>query len=358
MRHYNRKHIMDRHSRHDKKFADKYGLSFDGEVESSAYIGSDDDYENFLTKDYWQRRKKRRAKRKEYKAQGMSRGQARVKARLEAREEVPRVPLKEAVKRGWNTLKKVALVVPRQSARGLVALNYRGMAQKMAVATGNKRTQIEDKWISLGGNPDKLFQSVNTGKNKRAILCGFNCKQKLVNAVKGSAFTGADGEASQSEAVANWLQEYITDKLDYSYAEPVSTGTAGLVATATPVISALAPILGTIAMSSSNKKALDEQKRVNDEQLRMATENQKFEQEQIMNQVAMQSDPIAQINADPNLSPYEKAQAIAELNISFDPEGDGFGQKKPVNPLVIGGLLIGGLFFMGMLAKLRKRRNA
>ena len=72
----------------------------------------------------------------------MSRREARRKAREEAREEVPRVPLKEALNRSFNVFKKVSLAVPRASARFLIAVNYRGNAQKIVVCLA-KRGQIK-----------------------------------------------------------------------------------------------------------------------------------------------------------------------------------------------------------------------
>ena len=327
-----------------RKYIKKYKqakklANFDGRYEFDG-----DEYDNFFTKDYWKRRKERRALRKKYKSEGMSRGQARVKARLEAREKVPRVPVKEALKRGFNTFKKVTLALPRSAGLGLIALNYRGVATRLWFGWSTDRKQkIEDKWISLGGNPDKLFNAIKSGKDRKAILCGANCKQALVGI-----------KQSDIDEIKGKLEDNIND--NFSYPSGLEE-TATLVAIGGTIVGAIQGTISGIQNNKRNKEALAEEKRVNDEMLKMQTQQQTFEQEQALKMIAQQTDPIAEIQANPDLTPDQKAQAIAEINMALDPEGEGFGQTKPINPLMIGGLFIGVIFAMGFISKMRNRNR-
>ena len=314
----------------------------------ASYEGTDEEFDNFFTREYWSRRKKRRAKRKEYKSQGLSRGQARVKARLEAREEVPRVPLREALNRGFNVFKKVSLVLPRASAIALIRLNYRGNAQKLAFGLQKgKKDKIEDKWIKLGGNPDKLLKAINIGKNKRPIICGFNCKQELAKL----------SPDEKQNVIAN-IEASATNEFSNAVTGGVGE-TATLVAIGGTIVSAVMSVVGGISNSKAQKEMLAEQERVNNVQIQMASDQQKFENEQTMRMIEQQTSPISEIQANPNLTPAQKQQAINEINksqaIADDPTGlktSGFG--------TIAIYVVGGILAMVLLTRLAgggKKRN-
>ena len=314
----------------------------------ASYEGTDEEFDNFFTKEYYERRRKRRAKRREYKSQGMSRREARRKAREEAREEVPRVPLKEALNRGFNVFKKVSLVVPRASAIALIRLNYRGNAQKLAFGIQRgKKDKIEDKWIKLGGNPDKLLKAINIGKNKRPIICGFNCKQDLAKL----------SPEEKQNVIAN-IEASATNEFSNAVTGGVGE-TATLVAIGGTIVSAVMSVVGGISNSKAQKEMLAEQERVNNVQIEMASDQQKFENEQTMRLVQQQTSPISEIQANPNLTPAQKQQAINEINksqaIAEDPTGlktSGFG--------TIAMYVVGGILAMVLLVRISgggKNRN-
>jgi hypothetical protein len=298
----------------------------------------DDDYDNFFTREYWDRRKKRRTLRKQYKSEGMNRREARQKARREAREEVPRVPLKEAVKRGWNTFKKVQLAIPRNAGLTLIALNYRGVAQKLGFGYQKPeyKKKIEDKWITLGGNPDKLAQAVVSGQKKNPIICGVKCKKALV-----------DYKIEEKKSFTGGVKDF-----DYSY--PSGLEEVGiLVGIGGTIVGSITGVVSTIKNDNRQKEMLEEQERVNSEMLKQQSDQQTFEQEAYMRQEKANNDPIKEIQADPELSPQEKAQAIAVINEALDPDNMGvFGQTEKFNPLMALGIVAGIILVVGVAKRL------
>lgn len=81
----------------------------------------------------------------------------------------------------WRGVKKVTLAAPRNAYLGLVALNFRGFATKLAnviyQADGKtfdsvNQKKIYDKWNSLGGDWHALHKAIDSGKKKKAILAG------------------------------------------------------------------------------------------------------------------------------------------------------------------------------------------
>lgn len=113
----------------------------------------------------------------------------------------------------WHGIKAGALAAPRNAYLALVALNVFGLATKLAKAIykpdgitidwiGYKK--VADKWTSLGGKRENLRNAVDSGKKKKALLGTVN-----------------------------------------TIGEP-ATGTAAIIATASAIIAALAPLIAAI----------------------------------------------------------------------------------------------------------------
>lgn len=66
-----------------------------------------------------------------------------------------------------STGKKVALSPGRAAFLELVKLNGRGIARKLSKIS---KESLAAKWKKLGGNPDKLFKAIETGKAKKPLL--------------------------------------------------------------------------------------------------------------------------------------------------------------------------------------------
>ena len=123
---------------------------------------------------------------------------------------------------------------------------------------------------------------------------------------------------------------------------------AALTAAATPIIAALGSI---IKKGIDAKKGAQELKAVEDELKRQQeafeaeearkSAAQKKEEELAEKALNAQLDPIAQVQANPNLTPEEKAAAIADINESI-------GSNIPWKPiLIISGIAVAaaGLYF-------------
>ena len=108
-----------------------------------------------------------------YVSQGYSKHQARVECRQDRGG-------------GWlsRPVKKIGLSAPRNSYLALMRLNYRGLASKTyrarTLPENNKAWEnIKSKWISLGGNIDSIINASESGKNKKPLFCGSDCKENL-----------------------------------------------------------------------------------------------------------------------------------------------------------------------------------
>ena len=93
------------------------------------------------------------------------RRQERRERRQERREE-----RKEGGKGGGRGVKRVALAPGRAAFLALVAINFRGLAKRLANAIKREPAKSKDKWEKLGGNFSKLEKAVNKGKDKRPLL--------------------------------------------------------------------------------------------------------------------------------------------------------------------------------------------
>jgi hypothetical protein len=73
-------------------------------------------------------------------------------------------------KKAFQGYKKVALVVPRQSFRALVALNFRGLATRINKLNNKQPDKVKEFWLKFGGSYGDLMSAVNKGKGKKPLL--------------------------------------------------------------------------------------------------------------------------------------------------------------------------------------------
>jgi hypothetical protein len=92
--------------------------------------------------------------------------------------------LQSQVKSGG--LKAVIGAGPRRAYRTLIALNFRGWATKLASNT----PKAKELWAKAGGSWSELEQSINVGKNKKALFGSKNQTIKTVNGI-GEVTTAA-----------------------------------------------------------------------------------------------------------------------------------------------------------------------
>ena len=330
-------------------------INFNEDGEVGLQAGDDEkdgDFENLLSKKGRKRRKLRRKKRKELKKSGVSRKEARKKARKEARKEIPRDSLKETAKKSWKKIKKVgkavvnvvkkgALFVPRQAGRGLVQLNYRGIAEKLKKGQGQgKSSKIKSKWKGLGGSMKSLQKAIDKGAKKKPLLCGVKCKGKLHDAVK-SNFSGANGEVLVDR---DKLMALVNEGIGYSNIEPA---TLTMIATGSGVVGTLAGVVGGLKASKQNQEMIDNQDENDKQSLEMMGDSQKAEFELMEKQIEQQLNPEEQIWNNPDLSQEEKIKSVKAVREALGDTTGEDAQKGGINPLYIGlGVLaVGGIIF-------------
>jgi len=64
--------------------------------------------------------------------------------------------------------KKIALAPARRAFRTLVALNFKGLAKKLARVDAKDRASLDKKWKQVGGSPGALRSSIKAGYNRWA----------------------------------------------------------------------------------------------------------------------------------------------------------------------------------------------
>jgi len=149
------------------------------------------------------------------------------------------------------------LRAPRSSFLGLLSLNYRGMASRISRAKLNepeKYKEVVSKFQKLGGDKSTFEKSLSNGKDKKPLVCGSKCKDKI-NFSGGyyNSFTGAE--------------------------------IAGAIAIATPIIVPIIAIVDKMVATNSEKRAQAEEdentKEIMDKQLAQAEEENRAEEERM-----------------------------------------------------------------------------
>jgi len=91
----------------------------------------------------------------------------------------------------FQGVKKVALALPRNAFRGLVALNVRGLAKSLNEAITKNPGKVKEFWQKLGGKYEgnnSLLGAINDGKNKKPI---FGERNKGVNGYDDEPYIGS-----------------------------------------------------------------------------------------------------------------------------------------------------------------------
>ena len=148
-----------------------------------------------------------------------------------------------------------ALRAPRGAFLGLLSLNYRGMASRISRAKLNEPEKYKDivsKFQRLGGDKSTFEKSLRNGKDKKPLVCGSKCKDKI-NFSGGyyNTFGGAE--------------------------------IAGAIAIAMPIIVPIIAIVGKTIATRQEKLAQAEEdentKEIMDKQLAQAEEENRAEEE-------------------------------------------------------------------------------
>lgn len=94
--------------------------------------------------------------------------------------------IKTEAKNAWKAIKTVGLAIPRQSYRALVALNFRGYADKLASRDPN---EVKRAWERVGGDYGDLVSAIRSGKAKPPLIGAEPATSATIAAIVASAAT-------------------------------------------------------------------------------------------------------------------------------------------------------------------------
>ena len=330
---------------------------------------TDDEYDNLFTK------KSRRKLKKGFKKVTKKIGSGIKKTAGKIKKGIKKVSLKnigkglkkvgqtigKGIKAVGNIIKKGALFVPRQAARGLIALNFRGSATKMnaALRDSKYKKKLESKWKKMGGSWSKLKKVISIGKNKKPKLCGVKCKQKIAKATgKKSGFINADGSVNYGnyQLDPQRLREVVKETIGQYNAEPASTAT--LVAAGAGVVASLIGVIGGVKLQKKEQEFLKEEnekaRKQEDKQLELMATEQGIKKEEakrqldiIEKQVKDELDPVNQILNNPDLTAEQKQEAVKQVQEVLEVKEE----KKKSKLLLYAGIGLVALIAIGFVLK-------
>jgi len=268
--------------------------------------------------------------------------------------------VKKAVKDVATFVKKGALFIPRQAARGLIALNFRGFAYKLNWLHDNDKKQYDKlcgKWRDLGGGCSALRSAYRSGYKKKALFCFAKCKKKLADQTsKKKGFLGADGKANYGNYELDTTKLYDIVKSTAIETNVVATGTAVMVGLGGSVIAALGSYLVSVPQTKAMKQQIKNDKEKNDKELELMAKQQGITKGQMDKQLDLaqqkvtdELNPINQILNNPNLTEVQKKAAIVEVNKALDTT-----QKRSMKKYIMFGA-IGLVVVLGMVWALKKK---
>ena len=268
----------------------------------------------------------------------------------------------KGIKKIGNVIKSATLFVPRQAARGLIALNYRGMAYKLNWANENdpkKMKKINDKWKKLGGTTKALRGAYRAGYKKKALFCGAKCKKKMAKQTAKSSSFNADGSfnISNYQLDKNKLYDILRNDMLYSN-DGGAVSVPVMVGLGSAVIGGLASYLASVPQSKALKEQVKNQKKRDEEEIKLMAKQQKTNEEKVKRELDIvekkvkdELDPINQIVNNPNLSPEEKKEAIKQVNEALDTKSEREGKASKKKILLYGGIALVGILAVVLVAR-------
>jgi len=235
--------------------------------------------------------------------------------------------LSAGAKKVGHGVATAALAPARGSALGLIRLNYRALASKMAIALEypEAKEKMLEKWSKLGGIPEKLILAIRAGQNKPMFLCGMKCRAKA-------------GKNPQlpSDASSDFVNVAGAD--DAGIAAMIASGAK----TAATILTSVTAIIGGLSKfrkvdSELNQKEKEE-KAID---ATMTDQERKISMEVIKAQESG-FDPIEAIKNNPNLTAEEKIAAIAEIEEAESKENS--SNSKVITFVIVASVLLGVYF--------------
>ncbi len=229
----------------------------------------------------------------------------------------------DGFKKVGRVLAVTTLAIPRQSARALISVNFRGFATRIMESGGSSNKKLMDKWKKLGGTPDKLIQSANTGKNKKPLICGQKCKEQMSEMYEKGNFSGFSGNIPFEVTQMRYKQ--ALDQLQFSNMEPATTAT--LITTGGGILTGLISSIPKIGQNKALKEQIEAEERIAQQELEQRAKELGVSEQALQDQYDLaqqqlqaESNPVLLIQNNPDLTPEEKAEATKQLQDALKDE--------------------------------------
>lgn len=141
---------------------------------------------------------------------------------------------------GKFNVKTIPLAPGRNAYLEIIRFNFRGIAKHLALAISKDVNKVKSKWEKLGGNYSALVAAINAGKDKKPLF-GENDKWDAPQYVE-PVYVQVTAEQTQ----------YKKDKASGAL-KGIGFTVAALVAAASPVILAIAPLIKELVPSASTE---------------------------------------------------------------------------------------------------------
>jgi hypothetical protein len=251
-----------------------------------------------------------------------------LKGKVRAKLENIKEKAEDGLHKAGHVIAKGVVAVPRTAYLGLVRLNYRGAATKLFYANREGITKFVRFWEKIGGDQDSLNKAIQAGHDKKPLACGKKCR--LTASKSSESGVKVALEKAQFMNVAG-----VDDVLELLGAASTILGTAN-------------SILKSVKPTKEGEKAVgDMEKELSKEDAKQTAEDkamtpqEKKEAEAVIKQQEEESNPINQIEKNPDITPEEKEAAIADLKKTLKSTSSDSLFKKPVFYIVLGLALFG-----------------
>jgi hypothetical protein len=237
---------------------------------------------------------------------------------------------REQIKKNAKKFVVLAITGPiLGAAMALMAVNFRGMASKIATSTTAEQAKMRKRWEKMGGDFDNYMKLAVKNKDKKPFMCAAKCKKDL------AAFIEANG----AKAALNEIPPANTNE---AYSNVVETAIIGVaISTGGALVASLIGMIASKKETAAVDAEVEAQDKIAKDELDKLSALEKQKIKLAEDQLKDETNWKARIMEDPNLSEDEKREAI-KLYESTD--NDAVDWKK-IGLIAGGALLVGGLLY-------------
>lgn len=184
------------------------------------------------------------------------------------------------------------------AAMALMAINFRGMATKIATATPAEQAKMKKRWEKMGGNFKNYMSVAVANKDKKPFMCAANCKRDLAEDVQKRGAKAVLADVPNAEVDANYSNFVAT------------TAITAAVALGGTLVSSLISMIGKKKETAAIDAQVKAQDKLAEDELNKLSEIEKQKIALSEKQLKRDADWKNKIMQDPTLTAEEKAEAI------------------------------------------------